>query len=1336
MALETYYLSSQTSLSSFSQNIQNDEVNCGDIILVNHKEYGYDYVLENGQIITGVIPFEVVSKNTAELTDETDKKSITLMSKDIIRFCSFNVDAKIDDEKIDFLFNDNSWKNSTIRTYLNSDSPIVFSNLDQNILDKSKHQIDFYFDEPGFLYGFDEFIQDSIPFTNVTTATNDFNSSINNTNQNLKNNIIKQLSKLQKQYNYNNLILSVLQSSENRSVLTGIINDKITSSETKRDEYFNEINEINDIQEYVNSSGISKLDEIVNDFKLDVSNDFSSIISNFINIKKFIENPNHEDYWEKIYPSLLHIFSFPLNNIYFKIYALNDLLKSLSFEINYNNSLNKYVSGNAMNLYGSNGFGRIKVDGFPDIENTYMNINWSDLNGYYEVQNQDAESKIEYIYKHTEKDFYILNDFCVKDDVEKIGHWRFENNQNRNGHEINTLCYNTSIMNKNDLNSLITLYLSDNIWYSEKTDQTFNNISITFADDRYNLDLSNIKTTNLDTIFPILNPNKVYSINKNKIDESLIYCLDTFFNNMSQISNKINNTSKGGNNYGYLINILQFFDIFEFNQNISGYFDNFKNMSFLNNNTLENSEFKVVLTNIINLFLCKNYSKYTSGLINFNYSYNDEISGNNDLLSTNFNTKFNFSDIYESFSYILKLEEMFNGIRNDLKMYHDYCKKYYYTNDKGNYNYVTRLKRINYAINNGSLIKNFIQSLITKVKNKIIDKRSDLYTFKNISQFREYIDFDEIYRIYGFNKSFNSKDEAVENIIFDHINSIYLNENKNSDRNDFDILYFFDTKFSFIKFLMAMMSNSAILKPFYKLLFDKFKIFRNKLKNIRDILDSYDENSNQFKLLLYHLKYLGISKNFNFNQLLNELNELNLEDRSNQQIISTINDFKSFINHLYSFYDVHIQMFDLINVNKEESIMFIISKISMLFVVAPDFLYAFNNINYQHSYYNNFKQFFNIDKKEYLNIITLLMKYLINDLFLKIKDTFNNKECDIYFNTIELSKDLYENSINFTNVDNVYNSFKNHLIKYKSNLEKIKNSLEIKYQKEIDKIFELQSEITKFEKYQNYNISNNITDTEILISSNLFINEVLNGKPMSRIKHSAKSNKGGRVSSFIDDDIYKPSFLSIDNNLYFYPVNKDEIKIIKFNLKQKSAVPSSIIIDTTFDIKNYSILSANYLSSFIPDEAITGYISGYPVGSGTFISGFLINIENSPDMVSSYLLYNEYILKFMEPLSTEIKKFEDSFHDNFITQSVDKLFLPSLTELGFGYNDEIKEGTEFILNKSNSSLKKNKCNEKYLTRSPNVNNKFELFYINENGNLDYTATKYYKNGLVICFNLI
>jgi hypothetical protein len=171
--MNTYYISSQLLLDEFSTKIQSDNVNIGDIILLNHDALGTNYNL-SGVNISGVIPFEIVSKNGVEFDDLSlsSKNSITLMSKDILRYVSFNINEISSNNSYDLSFGDNNWKYSTLKTWLNSNKENIFNDFDfsENAIDLSDDSISLYLNEPGFLYGFDDFISNNIP--NIKNKTN------------------------------------------------------------------------------------------------------------------------------------------------------------------------------------------------------------------------------------------------------------------------------------------------------------------------------------------------------------------------------------------------------------------------------------------------------------------------------------------------------------------------------------------------------------------------------------------------------------------------------------------------------------------------------------------------------------------------------------------------------------------------------------------------------------------------------------------------------------------------------------------------------------------------------------------------------------------------------------------------------------------------------------------------------------------------------------------------------------------------------------------------------------------------------------------------------------
>jgi hypothetical protein len=332
-----------------------------------------------------------------------------------------------------------------------------------------------------------------------------------------------------------------------------------------------------------------------------------------------------------------------------------------------------------------------------------------------------------------------------------------------------------------------------------------------------------------------------------------------------------------------------------------------------------------------------------------------------------------------------------------------------------------------------------------------------------------------------------------------------------------------------------------------------------------------------------------------------------------------------------------------------------------------------------------------------------------------------------------------------------------------SNLELMKLKLDENIELLNEEIQKLHLRINKFSQLSGYDEQNEIKSDKLLCSANFFINEIFKRQPMSKFNVSEKIKKlsyidyqiSGLLSSQIldvDSNIFSDISLINDHDslikntkindndfkLYYFPPDFDIDKTIEIQFKIENlssfVLPSSTytaikipIIGKSIDVNNIKYdKKVNMVPSSINNEPIY------------YFNEINFSLTSGSNIVDHYEFYNEYLIEKINYLSYLIDEYNanNSNSINDTTTSVDKIYLPSITELGFGDNNEINEGIELNAITYNSfDIRKQNLNCSYLTRSPNTIHKFELYEITEFGSINYTSTNYNKNGLVVCLNL-
>lgn len=128
-------------------------------------------------IISGPIDFEVVGVNHHKDINDESKPTITLMTKDILRYAAFDAKEPTNPHRGIAMWGDNRWSVSNIRQWLNSSGTANEWFTPQHEYDEAptadkvnnKDEAAAYADEPGFLAGFSpEILQHFTDITNIT----------------------------------------------------------------------------------------------------------------------------------------------------------------------------------------------------------------------------------------------------------------------------------------------------------------------------------------------------------------------------------------------------------------------------------------------------------------------------------------------------------------------------------------------------------------------------------------------------------------------------------------------------------------------------------------------------------------------------------------------------------------------------------------------------------------------------------------------------------------------------------------------------------------------------------------------------------------------------------------------------------------------------------------------------------------------------------------------------------------------------------------------------------------------------------------------------------------
>jgi hypothetical protein len=220
------------------------------------------------------------------------------------------------------------------------------------------------------------------------------------------------------------------------------------------------------------------------------------------------------------------------------------------------------------------------------------------------------------------------------------------------------------------------------------------------------------------------------------------------------------------------------------------------------------------------------------------------------------------------------------------------------------------------------------------------------------------------------------------------------------------------------------------------------------------------------------------------------------------------------------------------------------------------------------------------------------------------------------------------------------------------------------------------------------------------------------------------------------DDLIKSGFNNEKNiKLFYFPNNINVNKVIEIPIKIENK-PQFILPSSSYNTIKISISEKNININY--NDKINVVPSSNTIETIYYFNEFNCSLTSGLNVIDHYKFHNDYLsgkIKHLENIINDLKeKTSNSISDTYISNH--KIYIPSITELGFGTNNDINEGTEFDIISNNSfNLQKINFNSSYLTRSPNTLGKFELYCIDEFGSLDYTSIEYPKNGLVICLNL-
>lgn len=527
----------------------------------------------------------------------------------------------------------------------------------------------------------------------------------------------------------------------------------------------------------------------------------------------------------------------------------------------------------------------------------------------------------------------------------------------------------------------------------------------------------------------------------------------------------------------------------------------------------------------------------------------------------------------------------------------------------------------------------------------------------------------------------------------------------------------------------------------------------NEFNKIITKITSYETNGNAYKLLAIFLKEKNM---WSVKTLFDELKNFNENEYSST--IDFIENFKTSIGHISKLCITYLNMLEIYNENiKKEN--YLKNEFPLLIKKLID---SFNETkNYKQSlsilFKNKYETYENVSNNEMMNTFMNLIMSSINDFYNHVKEDLLVQQNKVTgFNFYINNDKLF---IDHKCIENVTKSFYDLVDERCSQLTKMSSLLNENIEKLNKEISFLDSKIKKFETLKSYNTSNNISSSNLRLSANFFINELYYKILMSKIDYSCSikkikydssgnstiTNVSNYVSSYLTDEynsMIKSSTLTSFNNsknfnLYYFPPEIDTYKSINIPVRIENTrslnIPSSTYINIEFPISGrlLDIEQIDYPSYVnVTDTGISNENSEY-------CNNVQVNVINATNLVEHYEYYNNYLneqINYYDYLITDYKnKNTNKLNDTLITK--DKVFIPSITELGFGDNNERIEGIEFNLNKSNSSIKKSNLNCTYLTRSPNTKNKFELYEINDYGSLDFTSTTYHKNGLVVCLNL-
>ena len=544
------------------------------------------------------------------------------------------------------------------------------------------------------------------------------------------------------------------------------------------------------------------------------------------------------------------------NDFFFCLYSNKDIY-IYPLSKNNNNNVNKSPFYFEFNLIDNNNYENIiKIEYILNELNQNYFMIITNLDKYYFFQ-------LKYDYNNNK-----FNSFIKEYEINKgnyLNFWPFNNNNNKNYNEN----FNVFILNPFSYNKLLRGYCPNN--------NNLNNCLIVFS-------LNFIKIFSFTLSNNLIVPQLIFNDNKiiNKINESLnfenesaniILCCDCYFDKKNNIISIFLVLETNNNNF-YLFKVDVGFrnkniDYDVFKLNISQYYNNYNNNSFMIVNKFNNEGIIIIENSIIFKF----YENYKS-IIEFPY----EIIGFNYLISPQrtdvdiFTLNNGIKGIYD-INNELKIKNKNNVFLSQFNMLFEPNNYFFYINYNNNNNNENNINLNDSNISNENLIKNnqnfdfnknnlnneteknLINFINYELNNYLSNKNND----NNFKPSQTFINnfYDKINN-FPKNNIINSINFIIDNIINNDSLNIELID-KSSAPAEYVIYDYLENKFKYL---------DNICEFFYSInFFDNFKELEEKIYNYLEkliITKNIRNTENQHY------------KNYNINNNLKNKEELNL----------------------------------------------------------------------------------------------------------------------------------------------------------------------------------------------------------------------------------------------------------------------------------------------------------------------------------------------------------------------------------------------------------------------------------------------------------------------------